>query len=557
MRSLARLSAILLAGTALLPGSQAFAFDPSRYGSPIFNTPNVDKLIVQGQGSTGEVSGMSARPSATALARTFADWFSDRANVRAFPGTDLSAKFAAACTSLPTSGGTIYMPGGTYTSTGALACVGKPVNVMGDGPGVTVVNFTSAAAGAAGLSLAPGDALRPITVKDFSAITAVDQVNGNAAITIRYPSAFSNIFKGPKVENVELAGAGNNTTYWGKGIDAYNIWGFDFHGVHIRGKDVGGATAFPSAGMGAAISITGEAGGGCSDGKISGINAFFVRYVGYVSGDCEGLHWTDNTGVAVDQGITWPDSKGYPGLFISRNHFNTFSTAIAISGAQQGSIDSNLLYKWTGSAQNWRGIVLGTYVSGGTTYYATDNIVRGNTLFGYAGGGTAGGTAVGLDASGGDGNVITGNRAVRTDWVFDFGGIGSTNVVTDNTAVATVSGWQKNIALNTISRNNVPVNAGTDPTYIPFGTGATTSNVGAWFQKVFYTNNPSTAVTMTDFTNAEIGRQITIIAQDANTTIANNSRIHLKGGANMAMATGASLTLLNAGGYWQEIGRSQ
>ncbi|AWB22440.1 hypothetical protein DA075_17220 [Methylobacterium currus] len=493
----------------------------------------------------------------TGLYRSLLDWFSDRANVLAFPGADLSQKFAAACAALPSTGGTIYLPKGMPPANGRLVCNGKSVSLKGDGPGVSQIVFTSAAAGAAGTALSPGDALRPITIDGLTLTTAVDQVNGNAAITLRYGSAPSSIFKGPRVTNVEIAGAGNNATYWDRGIDAYNIWGFDFHGLNIRGKDVGGATAFPSAGMGAAISITGENGGGCSDGKISGVNAVFARYVGYVSGDCEGLHWTDNTGVPVDQGITWPDAKGYPGFFISNNHFNTFSTAIAISGAQQGFITGNLLYKWTGSAQDWRGIVLGTAVGGGTTYYATDNIVRGNTLFGYSGGGAAGGSSVGLDASGGDGNMIAVNRFVRMDWVFNFGGIGSTNVVTDNTAVATGSGWQKNIGFNTISRNNVPVAAGNDPNYIPFGTGSATFNVGAWFQKVFYTNNPSTAVTMTDFTNAEVGRQITIIAQDANTTIANNARIRLKGGTNMTMVSGASLTLLNTGSYWQEIGRSQ
>ncbi|MBK3400681.1 hypothetical protein, partial [Methylobacterium ajmalii] len=74
--------------------------------------------------------------------------------------------------------------------------------------------------------------------------------------------------------------------------------------------------------------------------------------------------------------------------------------------AQQGFIASNLLYKWTGSNQDWRGIYLGTYVDGATTYYASDNIARDNILYGYAGGGAAGGAAVGIDASGGDGNTL-------------------------------------------------------------------------------------------------------------------------------------------------------
>lgn len=551
-----RLTPAVLALFALFDAGRALALDPdafTRGGTPSYNglrLPPTDR----GQ-SSGEIGPFTATPPGADLPRKLSDWFSDRANVMAFTGSDLSARFTKACASLPASGGTIYLPKGMPQSNGRLACNGKTVSLKGDGPGVSQIVFTSAAAGAAGISLSPGDALRPVTIDGLSLITSANQINGNAAITLRYGATTSNIFKGPRITNVEVAGVGNNATYWSKGIDAYNIWGFDFHGIHIRGKDVGGATSFPSANMGAAISITGESGGGCSDGKISGVNVFFARYVGYVSGDCEGLHWTDNTGVAVDQGVTWPNAKGHPGFFISNNHFNTFSTAIAISGAQQGFIASNLLYKWTGSNQDWRGIYLGTYVDGATTYYASDNIARDNILYGYAGGGAAGGAAVGIDASGGDGNTLSANRFYRMDWNFDFGNIGTTNTVFDNAAVATVQGWQKRIGLNTISRNNNPVQAGADQWFIPL-TGGGSANVGAWFQRFFLAAD-SSATMYTDFTNAEAGRQITIIGQNANSTIVNNSRIHLKGGVNFTTTQGSSLTLVFTGAYWQEIGRAQ
>ncbi|KMO15424.1 hypothetical protein QR78_21530 [Methylobacterium indicum] len=64
-------------------------------------------------------------------------------------------------------------------------------------------------------------------------------------------------------------------------------------------------------------------------------------------------------------------------------------------------------------------------------------------------------------------------------------------------------------------------------------------------------------MTYTDFTNAEAGRQITIIGQNANSTIANNARIHLRGGVPFVTSQGSSLTLTYTGEYWQEIGRAQ
>ncbi|WP_158004011.1 hypothetical protein, partial [Methylobacterium indicum] len=175
--------------------------------------------------------------------------------------------------------------------------------------------------------------------------------------------------------------------------------------------------------------------------------------------------------------------------------------------------------------------------------------------YGSARGGAAGGTAIGVDATGGDGNTISGNRFYAMDWNFDFGNIGTTNTVLDNNAVATTQGWQKRIGLNTISRNNQPVQAGNDQWYIPLAGGGN-FNVGAWFQR-FFLSADSSAATYTDFINAEAGCQITIIGLNANSTIANSARIRLKGGANFTTSQGSSLTLAYTGEYWQEISRTQ
>lgn len=560
-----RVLAALSLSTALI--SPALAFDPTRYGSPTYNTPNVDGLIVQkkltlpnaDQGSTGDASGLSAYATtpAAGVPRHFYEWFSDRANVLAFPGADLSAKFAAACANLPVppGGGSIYIPRGIYTSAGALVCDGKNLDVRGDGPGVTSITFTSAVAGQAGLSLSPGNITTRVTARDFSLITAVDQINGNKALQIIYPVGGGTIFKGPHVSNIDISGTGNNLQYWASGVSLKNASTFRIDDVSVRGKDVGSASAFPAANMGAAVEILGDTGQQCSDGKITGVTAGFARYGGYVSGDCEGLQWHNFTTVAVDYGLFYPASKGWPGLFLSDSHVNSFSAGVALAGITQAAIHHNLFYKWTGSAQNWVGVSLGTYTGGGS-FGSNGNLVTDNQFFGYSPG-SAGGTSVSIAAPGGDGNILDRNISVQVDWVFDFAGLGTTNIARDNSALAVIQGWQKNVGLNTISRGNTPINLGTDPAVVVFNPGATTFNVGAYFQKTFATNNPSTAATMADFTNAEIGRQITVIAQDANTSIANNSRIHLKGGTNLTMVSGASLTLLNVGAYWQEIGRSQ
>ncbi len=63
--------------------------------------------------------------------------------------------------------------------------------------------FTSAAAGAAGISLSPGDALRPVTYRRLSLITSANQIERQRRdhLALR-GTPTSNIFKGPRITNV-------------------------------------------------------------------------------------------------------------------------------------------------------------------------------------------------------------------------------------------------------------------------------------------------------------------------------------------------------------------
>ncbi|KMO35447.1 hypothetical protein VQ02_17340 [Methylobacterium variabile] len=503
--------------------------------------------------------GVTVTPSGGDALRPLSSLFADRANVASFQGQDLATKFTKACNSLPSSGGTIYIPGGQYTSDHMLVCDGRRVSVEGDGPGITVITFTSAAAGRAGMSFSSGDQSRQVNVRDLSLLTSVDQVNGNKAIQVIHPSAVNlSVFMGPRISRLEVAGTGNNSAYWGTGISLRNVSSYRVDDISIRGKDIGGATSFPSAAMDAAVELIGDPGRQCSDGMVTGLSVVFARYVGKATGDCEGNHWDRIVALAVDTGLYYPAHNAWPGVWLTNSHINSFRYGVNFEGVVQAQIKGNLLYKWTGSAQDWVGVNLNWHGSLGSS----NNIIADNQFIGYAPAGSgqgyaAGGKATAIAVPGGDGNLISRNYSVFNDWVFDFANLGSTNIVSDNVQANTVSGWFRQIGLNTISSNNNPPLAGTDPAFVSFSPGSTTANVGAWFQRIFYTNNPTSPATMTDFTNAEVGRQITIIAQDNNTTIAHNARIKLKGATNMAMVSGASLTLLNIGPFWQEVGRSQ
>lgn len=71
----------------------------------------------------------------------------------------------------------------------------------------------------------------------------------------------------------------------------------------------------------------------------------------------------------------------------------------------------------------------------------------------------------------------------------------------------------------------------------------------------FVVSSPGGPLTITDFLNGVIGQVITIQATNANTTIQNNASVLLSGGANFAMGSNTTLSLLKTAGAWVEIGR--
>lgn len=81
-----------------LLSSHALAYDAtkaSRYASPDMYRPNVDRLIINGAGSTGPIDGMSATPAGGSETRTIAGWLGDVTGALAYVPT-LSAKLTLA-----------------------------------------------------------------------------------------------------------------------------------------------------------------------------------------------------------------------------------------------------------------------------------------------------------------------------------------------------------------------------------------------------------------------------------------------------------------------------
>lgn len=109
----------LLLAALLAAAGPAQAFDASRFPSPTLNAPKVDRLEIQGLGSTGDVSAMSAKPTgAGALSRRLEEKLADAVSpedFRSVADADDSMSFVRAITAkriVQCSAGKEYVVGG-------------------------------------------------------------------------------------------------------------------------------------------------------------------------------------------------------------------------------------------------------------------------------------------------------------------------------------------------------------------------------------------------------------------------------------------------------------
>ena len=168
-------------------------------------------------------------------------------------------------------------------------------------------------------------------------------------------------------------------------------------------------------------------------------------------------------------------------------------------------------------------------VADGVLFYGTtsDGLISGNEFRNFSGAGN--GFCAVLEATTSR-NLVDGNVA------------GGTNI---NLVVANAS-----------AANKVGDNFGPGTAVGQFASGDTSPDVGATGAGMYMTANAG-ATTIQTFDNAHVGKELTVIAGDANTTIENAAAvgvpIFLKGAANKLLATNESIRFQRANSAWYEI----
>lgn len=442
-------------------------------------------------------------------------------------------------------GKSLFIPTGNYSCTAQLTASTTTTQfvLVGEGPANTQLIWTSGAA-TRGLSVTYSDTIRTPRIESIGLIT--EALASGTALIITGPDSISEIQIGPKVSDVRIQGGNMASHCWGTGIEFITCWYPSIDYVNINGRNEYGPTFSATAG----IKLT-----SCQVCYFERFNIFHVttailEQVSGVNTHGEGFTFINFEIVGVGTGIKLAADATAPGTNIGPGHINAFNRCIDLDKQFQTTIHDLLLYKTddlTGTPQDFIAINMND---------CRGCHVHNNFIHGFKAN-----TLVGIQLSGTTTNDL---NLVHNNLFYNFTASAGSKIGLVVGANTSESYFHSNYCDSTVAipilisgagltnkfHNNFPLN------YQTFTSADTTPSVANTNSGAFYTAN-AVATTITDFDDGYSQQVITVIANDANTTIRHDGvNIYLNGAVNFVMAAGKTLTLRLFDTLWREVGRS-
>jgi hypothetical protein len=492
--------------------------------------------------------------------RTAQDKLRDFVSVKDFGAkgdgiTDDTVAIQKALTDSATTGGAILFPSGTYILSSTLTISDKPIVLLGQGMEVTILKWTGVGmVGANGITYTNAVAQVPFIIQDMSLVGVPNPASASTlagvAVSVTYPSQVTVYATTVHLDRVYVRPAFTGNTWnptnvggWttcvytsdagiSKYTDCYFVCNTNVNvtlGISIY------STTNPDYVVMSSCSFSGFFTGILTGGP-SSFGGLVVEACNFV-----GCNIALNVSIAADliQVVTTYIQAFTQGIrslartsIIKGNRFDivpdpffryTPATAEAIVlgngifGMDGCIIDAN---QFGGNATTKNGIHL--------TAAVTRSVIRNNVIGSIAAFGTAYGTGVLLD-SGTTNNTASGNTKVAATCLIADNG--SNNYVFGNLPLEGLLG-------------------------LTGATPALKSGIGNVTLSDMCFLSQGGATTVTNILNGYAGQRITLVANDANSTIATNANIHLNGGTNFVMAGNATLSLLFDGVLWRETTRT-
>lgn len=439
-------------------------------------------------------------------------------------GTTTSQEaFQAAINVLPVvPGGELNIPAGNFLLSGTLTVDNKNLKIRGAGRQSTRLRWYDDAATTSlgGIIFTTTDILHEFGCEGVHFVTDFAGGAGNTPISGTWPTTSSGQNRTCVIRDNEFSGSGSG--YWTQLISLSEAWNCILED-NMFTNSTSTSEVIALAGM-------------CGDAQING-NVIYNGSTGInVIANTEGIRVTDNAIIGVNIGVNYsPTVTGRPGTDISGNHISSANVGIRGSEAVQLSITKNLIYK----------VGNGDFIGIDLASNTDDCRVCDNFVLYISGTGTTTGISL-ADASNA---IIHHNELSGLGTGIGAGATSTTCLITDNLCPSTTTPVSNGGVTNRIY-NNWPISS-----IVTFSANDATPSIGGHVIDIFQTAN-TVATTITAFDDGYVGQKITVMANDANTTIQHNAGLILQGAANYAMANGAIITLrLFSSGLWREISR--
>jgi hypothetical protein len=305
--------------------------------------------------------------------------------------TDDYAAIMLAVADIPTTGGKLYFPAGIYLSSGAIVASNRPISIIGDGMGVSVLQFTSATPNGA-IDLDFNDITQNCNIKDLTLLAG--NANNGTAINLAWVLTGSSTHVSLNIKDVEITSSdGGTTNYWTDGFIVYDAWNAVIKNINVRGANTKNLTQ-------TGITLLGRS----NDVRISECYFASCYYAIKSAGVVEGLHLSHNIYIYCQKGFYAVPTTGTPPLiFISKGMFDCFEAGIDIINNGTAHIDHNFFSKRGESTENYTHILLNTSCNG--------SVITNNNMQGVGPSGTTHGIVIGANIN----TTIMGNLILQCD----------------------------------------------------------------------------------------------------------------------------------------------
>lgn len=294
--------------------------------------------ISQGTISFSGVSGTRSMATRALDQVNVLDFGADRTGTN-----DSTAAFNAAFAALPSEGGEIWMPAGSYVLASPLAWANKSVALRGDGKATTSLAITHTGVG---LTITLASNYSQVHLGDFAMVASNASAACAGGIEVSYPNAVNGWHRDTVlIENVGFSGTDNPVSgtapgqTFTKGVLLRGARNARIVYLQWSGPDVSAGSANIQAD---AIDL-----GNCIDTRISKATCYYGRSLVFQSDYCEGI-WIEHTNVVgtdyaivqasganipAGQSGAWPSRPGAfsgLGLWFTAGEINTNYGAFAL-----------------------------------------------------------------------------------------------------------------------------------------------------------------------------------------------------------------------------------